>query len=405
MKETLTKIAREFGTPAFVYFFDRIAAQVAALRQAFDGLWGVSYAMKCNPNLALVERMKSIVDTLDISSGGELAKAQKVGWPGDRISFTGPAKTHAELQAAADHGAEVVLESLAEARQLNALARAKGRTLDVLIRIAPAQIPKGFGSHMTGKAAQFGIDEEVMDQAIPLVKELPNLRLCGFHCYSGTQCLKPDAVAENYVIFIDIFRRACVAHNIVPRKLIFGSGLGIPYHEGDQPIALAQVAERIVPAVRDFKADARFGQARLLLETGRFLVGEAGVYLTRVLRRKDSRGARIGVVDGGMHHQLAASGHLGMVIHKPYRMFKVCSDRPDGAEQTYDLYGCLCTSIDHLGKGIKFPGLEESDVIGIHCSGAYGVTSSPVNFISHPLPREFMVATKNGAEVIEDVTE
>jgi diaminopimelate decarboxylase len=405
MKDVLARIAQEIGTPCYVYFIDQVHARIESIRQAFAGQFGVSYAMKSNPHPAILRRLMDRVDTLDISSGGELATARKVGWPAERISFTGPGKRRKELEAAVDYRiGEVILESLHEARQLDEIARRMGRTQDVLIRVAPHKVPRGFGTHMTGKASQFGIDEEVLDSAVAEIRRLPNLRLCGFHIYSGSQCLKPDAIAENYEIFLDIFQRACSTHDITPKKLIFGSGIGVPYNDSDQSVELAPIAERIVPLLKELKRDPRYCATPLLLETGRFLVGEAGVYLTRVVTRKESRGSTICVMDGGMNHHLAAAGHMGMVIHRPYPMFKVWSERPDGPEQPFDLYGCLCTSIDHLGKGVTFPGLDVGDVIGIRSSGAYGVTASPIHFISHEPPREVLVEGSDGQLRIEVIT-
>lgn len=405
MNDILAKIAAEHGTPCFVYFMDEVRARIEAIRSAFAGLFGVSYAMKCNPHLAILRRMQGWVDTLDISSGGELARAQSVGWPGATISFTGPGKRLPELQAAVDYAiGDVILESIPEAQQLNEIAGRAGTRQDALIRIAPQKVPRGFGSHMTGKASQFGIDEEVLDSAVPQIAALPHLRLCGFHIYSGTQCLKPDAVAENYEIFVDIFRRACGTHDITPKKLIFGSGLGIPYHEGDASVDLRPIADRITPLLRELKSHKSFANTQLLLETGRYLVGEAGFYLMSVVSKKQSRGSTICVMDGGMNHHLGAAGHLGMVIHRPYPMFKVRSSRPDSAEAAFDLYGSLCTSIDHLGKGVKFPGLEVGDVVSVRSSGAYGATASPVGFISHPPPKEIIVETRDGRTVIEEIT-
>jgi diaminopimelate decarboxylase len=405
MKDTLAAVAREHGTPCFVYFMDQVYARVDAVRQAFGGRVGVSYAMKCNPHPEILRRLMPRVDTLDISSGGELKAALRLGWPADRISFTGPAKLPSDLEASAAHAiSDVILESVREASLLNEAAGRAGRRQRVLVRVAPRKVPRGFGVNMAGKPCQFGIDEEDLDPALEEIKALPHLRLAGFHVYSGTQCLKTDALAENYEIFLDIFRRFSEAHDVTPEKLIFGSGIGIPYHDGDRSVDLAPVAERINPQLTALQREPRFAGARLLLETGRYLVGEAGIYLTRVVNRKLSRGTQICTCDGGMNHHLGAAGHLGMVLHRPYRMFKVSSDRPDGPEQAYDLYGPLCTSIDHLGRGVKFPGLDVGDVIGIGCSGAYGVTASPLNFISHPPPKEVLVETRDGRAAVEDVS-
>ncbi len=169
---------------------------------------------------------------------------------------------------------------------------------------------------------------------------------------------------------------------------MFGSGLGIPYHPGDSALDLARVAEGVAPDLERFVGEARFHRASLTLELGRFLVGEAGYFLTRIVSVKESRGSRIGICDGGMNNHLPASGHFGMVIHRNYRMHRV-----GGGEETekVDLVGPLCTSIDRLASGVSLPRLEEGDLIAIHGSGAYGLTASPLHFISHPLPREVLV--------------
>ncbi len=405
MREILAAIAREHGTPCFVYFMDQVYDRIDSIRQAFGRRFGVSYAMKCNPHPEILKRMCNRVDTLDISSGGELKAARRVGWPADRISFTGPAKLPADLEASVAHGiGDVILESVREARLLSAAAGRAGRQQRVLVRVAPRKVPRGFGVNMAGRPCQFGIDEEDLDLALEEIKALPHLRLSGFHIYSGTQCLKPDALIENYEIFLDIFQRFSTAHDLAPEKLIFGSGIGIPYLDGEHSVDLTPIAERINPLLDAMRSQPRFAHALLLLETGRYLIGEAGIYLIRVVNRKHSRGAQICTFDGGMNHHLGACGHLGMVLHRNYQMFKVSSDRPDTDEQAYDLYGPLCTSIDTLGRGVKFPGLDVGDVIGVRCSGAYGITASPLNFISHPPPKDILVETRDGQTVIEDIS-
>jgi diaminopimelate decarboxylase len=391
--EFLTTLAARYGTPSFVYFMDDVKQRIEQLRQAFHGIFQISYAMKCNPHPALLARMRDQVNTLDVSSRGELERGLCAGFDPSRISFTGPAKQDACLTLAVKNRiGEVVLESVAEARRLSRIAQARGLVQDVLVRIAPKQVPKGFGVNMAGRPCQFGIDEEDLDAALREIRDLPGLALRGFHIYSGTQCLKADAIAENYAIFMDIFRRISKAYGIRPRKLIFGSGLGIPYHDDDAPLDLDRLSALSLPSLRQFKAEPLFADSALLLETGRYLVGEAGVYLTRVVSRKRSRGVEIAICDGGMHHHLGACGHLGMVIHRPYRMSNVSAaqgrERPEGS---FDLYGPLCTSIDMLGRGVKLPELLVDDVIAVGTSGAYGVSASPGGFISHPPPHELFI--------------
>ena len=397
----LADLARRHGTPSFVYFLDEVRARIDALNAAFGGRFGISYAAKSNPNPALVAWMKEQVPSLDISSGGELHRALAAGWSGDRISFTGPGKRAWELEDAVEaRVGKLVLESVREAEDLAAIAAAVKRVQPVLLRIAPASLPRGFGVNMAGKPTQFGVDEEDAAAAVTAIGRLAPLRLAGFHAYSGTQCVDAKAVGENFDIFARIFGELSRQCGLYPETLVFGAGFGIPYHQGMGTLDLPAVAAAAAPALGRLASDPRTAGAALLLEMGRYLVGEAGIYVARVTRIKRSRGSDIAVCDGGMNHHLGACGHLGSVIHRNYRIFKLGAEA-DAARRPYELVGPLCTSIDTLGHGVELPALREGDLLGVHCSGAYGLTASPVDFISHEPPREFAVEGDN----VRDITD
>lgn len=397
----LKRIVEQFGTPCFVYDWDRVEHRMEELRRGFGGRFQISYAVKSNPNRMIVSRMREQAQRLDISSGGELSLALEGGWPGERLSFTGPAKRDWELKQAVQAGiGEVVIESVAEARRLDAAAAQTGASQPVLIRISPAKIPAGFGVGMAGKPSQFGIDEEQADDAIESIRALQHLKLEGFHIYCGTQCLLASAITQSYAMFVDLFKRFSTAHDLTPRRLIFGSGLGIPYHPQDRALSLDQIADHVNPMLGELRRDSRFERTELILETGRYLIGEAGLYLARVIAAKQSRGTQIRLLDGGMNHHLGAAGHLGSIIHRNYRMFKIAtSDAPsDNQPQACDLYGPLCTSIDMLGRGVEFAGgLEVGDIVAICSSGAYGLSASPVHFIGHPPPGEILIQPSRAA--------
>lgn len=387
--DVLEDVAQRFGTPYFIYFLDDVRARLDEIRQAFGGRFEVSYAVKSNPNPSLVAWMKDRVPALDISSGGELRRALAAGWSGERISFTGPGKRPWELAESVSAGVgKLVLESVREAEDLNALAGKAGRNQPVLLRVAPSSLPRGFGINMAGKPTQFGVDEEDAPAAVAAIQKLSNLKLIGFHAYSGTQCVDAKAVGENFGIFARIFANLSGKFDLSPETLVFGAGFGIPYHGGMNALDLPAVAVAAAPALERLASDPRTAGAKRYLEMGRYLVGEAGLYLTRVTRIKRSRGSDIAICDGGMNHHLGACGHLGSVIHRNYRIFRV-GGAPDVAARPYELVGPLCTSIDTLGHGVELPTLHEGDLLGVHCSGAYGLTASPFNFISHEPPREF----------------
>lgn len=403
-REALAEVARDFGTPCYVYFMDEVRASVERLRSAFGQRFRISYAVKCNPNLLLLRKLRDVVDMLDVSSAGEIDRSSQAGWPASELGFTGPGKSEAELQVSVDNGVgEIILESVDEAEALNRIAARAGRRQRVLVRLGPARVPRGFGLNMSGKPSQFGIDEEEIDAALETIRGLTHVDLCGFHVYSGTQCLDAGAIAENYEIFIDLFQRICASHDLTPQRLVFGSGIGIPYFDNEEAVDLRAVADRINPALDELKRSSRFSAAELVLETGRYVIGEAGVYLTSVIRKKRSRGIEICICDGGMNHHMAAAGHLG-VVPRNYRMCKV-GRSADGPEQAYNLVGPLCTTIDTIGRKVKLHGLEAGDVIAIRSSGAYGLSISPIHFISHPPPKEIFVETRGGKLHMEDGSE
>lgn len=393
--QLLRDIAARHGTPFYAHFLDDVAARIDTLRTVFGGRFAISYAVKSNPARELLRWLNGRCDLLDVSSGGELQHALDAGWPAHTLSFTGPGKTRKELElavsrfgGAGDESGEVVLESVDEAQQLAQLARAAGKRVRVLVRLSPTRVPPGFGDTMAGKPTAFGIDEEDLEASLRAIVSLQDaLHLVGFHAYSGTQCLKPMAIVENYRIFIELFLKAIALTGCKPEKLIFGSGLGIVYHEGQEPLDIDIIAREINPDLDALKQ--KLPDTQLVIETGRYLVGEAGVLVTRVLRTKDSRGSRIGICDAGINHHLAASGLFGMAIRRNYKMRNISADGP--AAGSYQLSGPLCTSIDVLARGIALSRLEAGDLIVIGTSGAYGATASLGRFISHPPVGEWLI--------------
>jgi len=396
----LLAAARQFGTPLYLYDLDAIHARFARLRAAMDGRFGISFAVKSNPNTALLAAMADLVDTYDVSSFAEVERAISAGCPAERITFSGPGKREDEIRRAVRLGVgELVCESLRDARLTSRFAVEYGQKQSVLLRINPATSPRQFGVNMSGKPSQFGVDEEEMESAIDAIAALPGLDLCGFHIYSGTNSLSAQAIAENFAIFIAIFRKAVSRLGRPPRKLIFGSGFGLPYLPDDEPLDLAEVARLVLPMVDALRAEEGFGDAEMILEMGRWLVGPCGWLLSSIIAEKHSRGTAIRICDAGFNNHLAAYGMMGTVIRRNWRIANI--SRPDAPEGSCTIVGPLCTTIDTLATKIKLPELREGDVIAIENSGAYGVTASPTRFISHPEPREVI---REGGH-LRDVTE
>jgi diaminopimelate decarboxylase len=400
----LRDIACQHGTPCYVYFADGVRKRFDRLTDLFQGRFGISYAVKSNPNSALLRLIRDKIETLDVSSIGEVERALAVGYPASLLTFSGPAKRHEELARAVTVGVgEMVCESLWEAETLSALATAAGRRMAVLVRINPLHMPRKFGVNMAGKASQFGIDEEELEDALDRIGALPGLELKGFHIYSGTNCLDATAIDENFGIFIDIFSRASAYSGGTPEKLVFGSGFGIPYVAGDRDLDVDHVAELVNPRIDAMRTNPALRDARCVLEMGRWLVGPEGYFLTSVINEKHSRKTEIRMCDAGFNNHLSACGMMGTIIRRNWPIHRI-TEGPEQPKQDYLIVGPLCTTIDTLATQATLPPLTRGDVLGIEMSGAYGLSASPTRFISHPEAREVLVTDTAHAR-FDDVSE
>ena len=392
-RTALISSAEEFGTPVYTYDVDAILERLHGLRDLFAGQFDISYAIKANPNMALLRAMRPHLDTFDASSFAEVQRALDAGMAADRISFSGPAKRPEELERSVAVGVgEMVIESLSEAKQLSEIAERAGRVQPCLVRINPLKVPKKFGASMAGAASQFGIDEELIGETLPVIAALPGLRLEGFHIYSGTNCLDADAIAENFSICCSIFNQAVDVTGCRHKRVIFGSGFGIPYLPDETPLDHAQLPGLVLPIVKELLSRPEFAEAKPTLELGRWLVGPFGWLLMRVISCKSSRGKEIRTCDAGFNNHLAACGMMGSVFRRNWVYENLTN--PDGDIGPYTLVGPLCTTIDRLAADLEIAEPRVGDILAIPQSGAYGLTSSPTRFISHPEPRE--VVLQNG---------
>lgn len=401
-REELLAAAGTLGTPLYVYDLDLIRARLERLRATFGSHFGVSFAVKSNPNVALLKGLAPLVDSFDVSAFAEAERAIAAGMEPERLTFCGPGKRPEEIRRAVRIGVgELVLESLHEARLADGFAGELGTRQTVLLRINPATSPRAFGVNMSGKPSQFGVDEEEMEAAIDALAALPNLDLAGFHIYSGSNSLSHEGLAENFGILTDIFRRATAHWGQAPRKLIFGAGFGVPYLPTDEEIDLAALAAEVLPGIDALKAEPAFAETELELELGRWLVGPAGWLLSSIIGAKASRGTELRICDAGFNTHLAAYGMMGSVIRRNWRIANLSN--PEGPVERYTVVGPLCTTIDTLATKLELPATAIGDVITIENSGAYGLTSSPTRFISHPEPREALLEGGRLTEVSESL--
>lgn len=379
--------ARVGSTPFFAYDRAIISAHVRALRAALPRAIDLHYAMKANPMPAVVQMMVGLVDGLDLASAGEMKVALDAGADPAEMSFAGPGKRPVELWQAVAAGVTINLESPHELEAILAAGKALGVKPRVAVRVNPDFELKASGMKMAGGPKQFGVDAEQVPDVLAEMGRHP-IEFRGFHVYSGSQNLKAEALCDAQRKTLDLAVRLAEHAPAPVRMLNLGGGFGVPYFPGDQPLDLAPVMENLRAVADD--ARVRLPEAKLMIELGRYLVAHGGVYVTRIVDRKVSRGHTFLVTDGGLNHHLAASGNFGQVIRKNYPA--LIGNRADApAEEEASIVGPLCTPLDLLGDHLELPRAEVGDFACVLLSGAYGYTSSPLQFLSHPQPLEVLV--------------
>lgn len=384
----LTRLAERVGqTPFYAYDRARLTERVALLRQHLPAEIHLHYAMKANPMPAVVQHMAMLVDGIDIASGGEMRVALDTPIKPGLVSFAGPGKSDKDLGCAIAAGVVLNMESEGEMERIAVIAKRIGMAAKVAVRVNPDFELKSSGMKMGGGPKQFGVDAERVPAMLGRIHEL-GLDFYGFHIYSGSQNLKAASLQDAHEKTFALAIRLAQHWPGPLRTLNIGGGFGIPYFPGEERLDLAAVGEnlkRILPGVREHLPDTE-----IHLELGRYLVAEAGIYVSRVIERKESRGQVYLVTDGGLHHHLAASGNFGQVIRKNYPV-AIGNRVNGGARETVSVVGPLCTPLDLLADQMELAQAEPGDLVVVFQSGAYGLTASPASFLSHPSAVEVLV--------------
>lgn len=384
----LSTLAAQVGqTPFYAYDRALLRDRVAELRAALPAAIELHYAMKANPMPAVVGLMVGLVNGIDVASAGELKVALDAGANPREISFAGPGKRDAELRQAVAAGVLVNVESFRELRPLADASQALGLPARVAVRVNPDFELKGSGMKMSGGPKQFGVDAE---QVPALLKAIGDAGLAfeGFHLFAGSQNLRAEAICEAQQKSYELALRLAQDAPAPVRFLNLGGGFGIPYFPGEKRLDLAPIGGNLAQLLQ--RAQSELPQAKFVIELGRYFVGEAGVYVARVIDRKVSRGLVYLVTDGGLHHHLSASGNFGQVVRKNY---PVCiGNRMDATElETASVVGPLCTPLDLLADRMALPHADVGDLVVVFQSGAYGASASPQRFLGHPPCIEVLV--------------
>ena len=379
--QPLTRLATRVGqTPFYAYDRGLLTQRVAQLRAALPASIKLHYAMKANPMPALVCHMAGLVDGIDVASGGELKVALDSGADPHEISFAGPGKSRKELTQASAAGILINIESFREVAELAEISRETNCRPRVAVRVNPDFELKSSGMKMGGGPKQFGVDAERVPELLAEIART-DLAFEGFHLFAGSQNLKPEAIMEAQCKSFELALRLAQSAPTPVRFLNLGGGFGIPYFPGEHVLDLAPIGANLAALAE--RAKNELPEAELVIELGRYLVGEAGVYVARVIDRKVSRGQVFLVTDGGLHHHLSASGNFGQVIRKNYPV-AIGNKMGVGKREIVSVVGPLCTPLDLLADRMELAAAEIGDLVVIYQSGAYGFTASPQSFLGHP---------------------
>ena len=387
----VSDIIASHGTPVFIYDALVLDRKWDLLRRTFPAEFDISYSVKANPNPAILRRFLGKGCGLEIASGGEFHLALTAGCLPEKILFAGPGKTDEDLEFVLSRGiGEIHVESLLEAERISAISRRLGCRARVAVRVNPSAEAQGGAMRMGGKPAPFGIDEEKLDDVTKRLVSDPALEFRGIHLFTGTQILDHAVLIRQYRKGIEIALGVAGRLGRPLHTVDFGGGLGIPYFPGEQELDIESLRNEVANLMAEVKNEPLFSGTRFILEPGRYLVGEAGIYVARILDIKISRGRKFLILDGGMNHHLAASGNLGQVIKKN---FPIAILNKTGVKQQdrVDVVGPLCTPLDVLARDADLPLAEVGDLVGIFQSGAYARTASPLGFLSHRSPAEVLI--------------
>lgn len=388
--ELLASIAGQ--TPLYVYDRQLITSRVNDLRAILPKKIQLHYAIKANPMPALVDHMAGLVDGLDIASHGEMFSALGSAMDPAEISFAGPGKTEKELAAAIASGIVINVESENELLTINSLGEQLATQPRIALRVNPGFELKASGMKMSGGPKQFGIDAEKIPD---LLNRLPAMKVQfeGLHIFSGSQNLKSDALIDAHNKTFELASELLGNTQLDYRFINIGGGFGIPYFPGEQALALQPIADNLHQLLKQY---TQFKGKQIILELGRYLVGEAGIYISKIIDKKESRGKTYLISDGGLHHHLANSGNFGQVIRKNYPV-AISHNRPASAQpsaqesEQVTIVGPLCTPLDTLADNMELPRAEIGDFVVILQSGAYGRTASPENFLGQPHVKELLL--------------
>lgn len=416
-------------TPFYYYDGDAMHAHVSSLLARLHPAVRVHYALKANGNVALAGLLRSLGCGVEIASAGELFVAMEAGYAAEDVLYAGPGKTAAELSEAIACGIGCIhVESVRELQLLEDIAAQAGLFVKAAVRINPDNDLSGATIKMGGVPRPFGVDEGQLDPFFEVLENCPHVYFQGIQVYTGTQMLKADQILASFANTLQLAERVQARYGVAMRTVNLGGGFGVPYFAHEQPLDMEQVIDGLNELAEQTRS--RMPGVSLIIESGRYLVAQAGKYVCRALYTKESKGEKFVVADGGMNHYVSATfrgrrlrdnypvqimrgqaneREMGANRHTEQKntsvQERITAEQPLGefASQiselpadaameleTVSIVGPLCTPEDCMVKKAQLPPIQEGDYIVFPNAGAYGLSYSPLHFLGHATPLELL---------------
>lgn len=386
LDEQLYHLVKERQTPCYIYETDKIRRNFQALRETIPSRFKILYSLKANPHPAIISELKTLGSSFDVASYNELQTVLNAGVNPAEISFVGPGKTEEEIRfAIRENVATLVIESTDQLELVDLCASEAGKIQNISFRISPKEYFDLKGRMRAGRPTQFGIDEEDLANVFAVLSTKRSVRFVGIHTHVQSQILEADNIVKNFRIAERLFNE--IKRNYAPGidLINFGGGFGIPYTEKDQSLDMGALKlglaefERLDSSLRPY------------VETGRYVVGQSGRFIVKVMYRKESRGEKILVVDGGMNNNFSIVG-ANQFERRNY-MVRALTNRPAENHQKYTIVGPSCYFMDVLATDLVLPEMRPGDYIAFENSGCYGVTFSPNQFLGQKRAQEYFVSS------------
>jgi diaminopimelate decarboxylase len=388
---SIADIVKQYSTPIYLYDLNIIKQKLDTVKTNLP-FCDVYYSVKANPHKNIISFFVNNNCGTEIASLGEFEKSIIAGNSPDKIIYAGPGKRSIDLYSTLKKGiAEIHLESFSEITRCNECAKQLNKIQNVSIRINPSNQFQTGAIQMGGKPIAFGFDEELLNDAVNAIKRCANLKLSGLHIYAGTQILDSISLSKLYLHAFNLCENIVKNHGIAISTLDLGGGFGVPYYEDEEPLNIENLGNTLkIEYQKLIRREKALANLKIIIEPGRYLTAESGLYITSVVDVKQSRDKHFAICDGGMNHNLAASGNLGQIIKRNFPI--ICANKiniPD--DHNYEICGPLCTPLDVIGRNVKMPKLDEGDIVVLFNAGAYGLSASPTGFLSHDVPKEIFI--------------